>query len=206
MGIAQHAVRYAGGYRLPGIAVIGRFVNKRIPVIHLVKIDSDVGRPCLVAGRFNIADGAPWRKSRNVPCDVGPVLSSVASHLNNAVVGARPDQAFLEARLGDSKHDAGVLHADVVSGQAAGESLLALVIVSQVGADDLPALARIGRLVNVLAAHVNLVVIVWRDCKRHGPNEPVLEVGCCPAAGLLWPDLDIPGLAGPEVISIDDAA
>ena len=76
----------------------------------------------------------------NVLRDVGPVFAAVARDLDQAIVGAGPDQSFFFWRLGDCKDDGRILDADVVAGQAAGESLLALVVRSQIGTDQLPAL------------------------------------------------------------------
>src|SRR4029453_5289113 len=45
-----------------------------------------------------------------------------------------------------------------------------------VGAEAPPALPAVAGLVEVLAADIDLVVVVWRDRDRHDPVEPVLQV------------------------------
>src|SRR5215467_11335379 len=59
---------------------------------------------------------------------------------------------------------------------------------------------------HVLAAGVDSFVIVRRDSQGHGPNKAILQVGSGPPARRFRPYLDVPGLAGPEVVALDDAA
>src|SRR6185503_243697 len=103
------------------------------------------------------------------------------------------------------EHHAGVLDADVVGRQAAGALLPRLVVQRQIRADHLPALSAVGGLMHVLAADVDLVVVVRRNRQRHRPVEPVLQIGGN-AVGLIRPDLDVAGLPPPLVVAHDDAA
>src|SRR5262245_52844744 len=59
---------------------------------------------------------------------------------------------------------------------------------------------------NVLAADVNLSVIVRRDCERQGPNEAILQLFCWPTVSLVGPDFDIARLPVAHVVALDDAA
>src|SRR5205085_11414292 len=59
---------------------------------------------------------------------------------------------------------------------------------------------------NILTADIDLVVIVWRDCQRGGPNEAILKVRRDVSAGLIGPHFDITCLAGLQIEDFDDAA
>src|SRR5439155_15201479 len=99
-----------------------------------------------------VADGAPWRKTRHVLRDVRPRFPAVARHLHEAVVGADPNHARLFRRFGNRVDDVGVLDTDVVRRQPAGALLPALVVQREIRTDLLPALTAFGRLMQVLAA------------------------------------------------------
>ncbi len=173
--VAQHALRDAVGDQLERLAVVGGAVDERIAVVHLVEVHRHVGRARVVARRRDAADRAPRRQPGHVLRDVGPRLAVVARHLQQAVVGAGPDQALLLRRLRDAIDDARVLHADVVRGEAAGAAHLRAVVERQIRADHLPALTAVGRPVDVLAADVDRVVVVRRDVERRVPHEAILH-------------------------------
>src|SRR5882672_6486662 len=59
---------------------------------------------------------------------------------------------------------------------------------------------------NILAADVKLVVIVRRDCQRHGPHETVFQFARRRAIALVRPNLDVASLARRQVEAFDDAA
>src|SRR5688572_30269934 len=128
-----------------------------------MKINGQVGGARRVPRCLDVADRAPFRQIGDVTRYVVPAFSAVARELYHAIVRARPDQALLSGRFGDSKQSREIFDADVVAGEAAGETLLALVVGSQIGTDGLPALPGIGGLVHVLAADIKLVGIVRRD-------------------------------------------
>src|SRR5439155_996240 len=132
-------------------------------------------------------------------------LAAVARHLHQTIVGADPDHARLLRRLGDRVNDAAVLDADVVGRQTARACLSSLVVQREVWTDFLPALAAVGRLMQVLAADVDLVVIVRRDMERRVPDEAVLQVGRR-AVRVLGPYFDVAHLAPALVVANDDAA
>src|SRR5439155_3862391 len=148
---------------------------------------------------LDVADRAPAEQAGDVGGDVGPALPGVPGHLHQPVVGPRPDQPGLEPRLGDGEDHAGVLDADVVRGQAAGDLLAALVVPGEVGAHHLPALAAVGRDVDVLTPGVDPLGVGWADGERRRPHEAVLQVRGGPAAGALGPDLHVACVAGAEV-------
>ena len=138
-----------------------------------MEVDGDVRRARLESRGLDAADGAERRQIRDVLRHVRPALAAVARHLNEAVVGAGPDHARLLRRLGNAVDDVEVLDTDVVGRESAGALLLALVVERQVRTDLLPALAAVGRLMDELAAGVDLVVIVRRDVERRVPDEAV---------------------------------
>ena len=173
LGVAQHALRDAVDDQLPRLPVVGRPVDERIAVVHLVEVHGEVGRAGVVARRRDAAHRAPRRQAGQVLRDVGPGLAAVARELHQAVVGAGPDEPLLARRFGDAEDHARVLDADVVGREAAGAAHLRLVVERQVRADHLPALAAVGRAVHVLAADVDRVVIVRRDVQRRVPHEAV---------------------------------
>src|SRR5882762_84484 len=59
---------------------------------------------------------------------------------------------------------------------------------------------------DILAADVELVVIVRRDCQRHGPDESIFQIGGGGTVGLIRPNLYVTSLAGCQVEAFDNAA
>ena len=169
-------------------------------------VDGDVRCARVVARSLDVADRAPRKHVRNVLRQVRPRLTAVASDLHLAIVCARPNRSRFFRRFSYGENYAGVFDADVVARQSAGESLLAFVVLSQIGADDLPAIAAVGCLMNELTADVNLVVIVRRDRQRHRPHETILEICSDFAANIFRPHFDIASLSGFQVEDFDDAA
>src|SRR5439155_7887227 len=73
-------------------------------------------------------------------------------------------------------------------------------------ADHLPTVSTVSCLVNELAADVNLVVIVRRNCERHRPHETILEICSDFAANIFRPHFDVASLSSFQVEDFDDAA
>ncbi len=92
--------------------------------------------------------------------DIGPVLPTVPCYLHQAIVGAGPDQAFFQGDSARAKTQQPYVGLRVVRREATGSFLLALIIGREIGADHCPTVATIGRLVHVLAADIDSVVIV----------------------------------------------
>src|SRR5690348_7779864 len=105
MRVTEHAAWNPVSDRGPRLAVIFRFVDERIAIVHLVKIDGDVSGAGFVTRRFDVADRSPRWQARNVLRDVGPILTTVTRQLHQSVVSAHPDQSLLFRRLGDRKDD-----------------------------------------------------------------------------------------------------
>src|SRR5262249_21387101 len=84
--------------------------------------------------------------------------------------------------------------------------LAAFVVGAEVRANHLPALAPVGRPVDVLAADIDGVVIVGRDRERHRPVEAVLQLGRGPTPCGLGPHLHATALPRPRVVADHDAA
>src|SRR6185295_1743813 len=81
----------------------------------------------------------------------------------------------------------------------------ALVIERDVRTDLLPALTAVDRLVQVLAADVDLVVIVRRDVERRVPDEAVLQIRR-DAVRVVGPHFDVAALPPALFVAHDDAA
>ena len=59
---------------------------------------------------------------------------------------------------------------------------------------------------NVLAAYIDLVVIVWRDGQRHGPNETIFQIGSDLTTDIFGPHFDIAGLTGFQIENFNNTA
>src|SRR6476659_5497042 len=97
--------------------------------------------------------------------------AAITRDLHDTVICTCPDHSLFTGRLGYREYDREVLDTDVVRGQAPGASLFTLVVRGEIRADQHPRLAAVGRLVDVLTADVDSVVIVRRDGNREGPVE-----------------------------------
>src|SRR5260370_1393829 len=78
------------------------------------------------------------------------------------------------------------------------------VVQREVRADRLPGGAAVGRLMDVLAADVDPVVVVRRDRQRERPYETVLQIRGRPADRGARPDLYATGGVGARVVTGDD--
>src|SRR5262245_3194592 len=63
MRVAEHAARYSVCDRLPCLAIVIGFVDKRIADVDLVKVHSDVGGSGFITGWFDVADCSPRRQT-----------------------------------------------------------------------------------------------------------------------------------------------
>src|SRR5262249_11240383 len=99
-------------------------------------IDDDVRGPLLVRRRLDAAYGLPRLESLDVVGDVGPLLAAVERHMDEAVVGAGPQDVRLLRRFGEGENRAVIFDASVVAGNwAAGPFLLGLIVARQIGTD-----------------------------------------------------------------------
>src|SRR5580704_727424 len=103
----------------PRFAKIRCLVKERIPVIHQVKIDSDIRCARIKRRRSNAGDSSPGRQSRNVLGDVRPVYRAVLRVPQLTVVRARPDQSFLYFGGGDGENHFSVKLSQVVADDSA---------------------------------------------------------------------------------------
>ena len=78
VAVAENALGNTGGDGFPGPAVICRFVDEGIAVVHLVKVDGNVGLGGVELGWLDVADCPPFREVGDVVGDVGPVGTTVA--------------------------------------------------------------------------------------------------------------------------------
>ena len=160
VGVAQRRCRNAGDDELPALAKVRGLVDPWIAIVLLVRIHDEVRAGRRVARRLDVPHGTPLRNAGNVRGDVCPRHPTILRDVHEAVVASRPHDARLHARLGDGVHHVGVLDADVVRREPAGNLLLRLVVAGEVGTDDAPALATIGGHVHKLAAGVEAIVVV----------------------------------------------
>ena len=108
----------------PGLAVVARPVEVGMHIVEHVGVDDEVGRRRVERRRLDHLDRAPLRQPGQVLGDVGPGLAAVASHVDEAVVRADPDQALLLGRFGDRRDRAVVLRGRVVAGDRTAGPLL----------------------------------------------------------------------------------
>src|SRR5258708_15799969 len=88
----KSVIRDAAGEPHPGFAIIASFINVRVHVVVLMAINGNVSGSSIEWRRFNQADAAPL--GQVFGSNVAPVLASVASDMNQAVIGPGPDQVF----------------------------------------------------------------------------------------------------------------
>src|SRR5579884_370459 len=201
----EGAGRNAGGDFGPGLAEVMGAVEIGGDVVVLVIIDRQVGRICVVRRGLDHADAAPVRHVRR--SNVRPGRAAVGRYMDQAVVGAGPDQAAPGGGFGDGEDRVVILDAGVVFGdRAAGGALPAFVVAGQVRADALPALAHIRGLEQILRGRVERVGIVRRGDDREGPLEPLGDVRGGMAHRVIRPWIDRIGQAGALVEHRDVAA
>ena len=189
----------------PGRAVVARLVEIGAEVVRLVHRRRDVGAPLVERAGVDLVDHDPLRQP--LGRDVLPALAAVAGDVDQAVVGAGPDHARLERRLGDVEDRVVVLDAGVVLGdRAARGALPRLVVARQVGRDHRPALAAVGALEQHLGGGVERARVVGREDDGEVPLEAVLEVGGAGAHRVVRPGVDVAELAGGMVQAGEQAA
>ena len=91
-GANEGVVRNTFGVPGPSLAVVGSLEDVGVHIVVLVAIDGDVGSSRIEGGSVNLADATPFGKI--LGSDVGPGLAAVARELDEAIIGACPDQAF----------------------------------------------------------------------------------------------------------------
>ena len=147
-------------------------------------VHRNVGRACIVRRSFYLADAAPFRQI--LRRDVGPAFSLIPRNLNQAVIGANPQQTFRDRRLSQRKDRVVVLGARIVESDfATGNVLLALIVAREVRADRLPMHSTIRGLEQTLARVIERVRVVRGNQYGCGPLEAMLQVGCAVSVGKL---------------------
>src|SRR6185437_14590244 len=133
-------VGYAIGDLRPGRAVVVGLVEIGMEVVELVAIGGEIGGGGIVWGRLDDADQRPF--GQVFRGDVLPGGATVAREVNQAVVGASPQQPLLDWRFGEGEDGGLVFGADVIASDwPAGGAECARVVAGEVGADFLPARA-----------------------------------------------------------------
>ena len=103
-------------------------------------------------------------QARDVAGNVAPSLSSIAGHLQVAVIGANPDDRLIFRRFADRINRGVHFCRRVVDSDAAGLLLLLLlgVVRGQIRRDAIPRLSVVARSKKKLGADVDRPFLVWR--------------------------------------------
>ncbi len=81
----------------PGFAEVGGLENVGLEIVELVRVHGGVGGSRFERGSFEEADHGPL--GNFFGRDVGPVFAAIARQLNQAIIRAGPEQAFLLGRF-----------------------------------------------------------------------------------------------------------
>src|SRR6185312_16301178 len=92
---------------LPRLSAIVCAVDVRMEVIEPETIDCGVHCLIIEVRRIELRDLAPWRDAGR--CHVAPRLSAVACYVNQAVVGADPDDVRVAVRRSDTVDDTAMM-------------------------------------------------------------------------------------------------
>src|SRR5208282_3603893 len=184
----------------PGLAKIRGLENVRCEVVGLVAFDGDVGRPGIARRSLDHAHRAPLR--HGFRGNVLPVLAAVACELNQSVVGAYPDQIFLDRRFHYRKDrvidfDTGV----VLGNRTAGTPLFRLVIAREVGTDDRPTHSGIGGLEQDFTGEVHGFGIMRGKNDGLRPLEAMFDVTGSPPDRVHRPGVDGLFFAGAVIVA-----
>src|SRR5690242_12472364 len=106
LGVLPHRmnegpVRNSIRNRSPGLAQIGGFENIGLKIVELVAIDSCVGSLAVTWRSFNQIDCAPFR---HFWADVSPMGAVIGRDLDQSVIRARPQGAFVDWRFGQREN------------------------------------------------------------------------------------------------------
>src|SRR2546423_1510515 len=107
--------------------------NEWTVVVHFVKVDCRIGCSGIERRRFDLLQASPLGKT--LRRDVGPVRAAILSHLNQAIVRARPDDLAVDWRDGHGEDTVKGFSAAEIEFYATTALLLGLVIASEVRAD-----------------------------------------------------------------------
>src|SRR6185437_13850773 len=149
----------------PRLAVIVRAINVRPEIIHLITVHRSIGGGRIVGGGLDNVDSRPRLDCRGR--HIGPRFSSIACHVNQAVIGARPNGVPIHRRWGDGENRA----IDIFQAPAI---FARLVISGQVRTDGLPALALVGGFEHHVSAHINHARSGRGLGDRECPLKPIL--------------------------------
>src|SRR5215831_1415985 len=139
-------------------------------------VDANVCSACIKVGRLDTRDGAPWRQILDVFRDVGPVSAAVFGIPNQTIVGAGPDEAFLDFGGRDGEDDFAIKLAEIVANNAARRAEVFWILRGKIGADNGPTLPASAGFEDDLAAVVDSVVVEGIDGQRRSPVAAILQV------------------------------
>src|SRR5215472_4075013 len=139
-------------------------------------VDANVCSACIKVGRLDTRDGAPWRQILDVFLDVGPVCTAVFGIPNQTIVGAGPDEAFLDFVGRDGEDDFAIKLAEIVANNAARRAEVFWILRVKIGADNGPTLPAVAGFEDDLAAVVDSVVVEGIDGQRRSPVAAIFQV------------------------------
>ncbi len=163
----------ANGF-LPGGAAIVGAIDVGLEIVEAEAIDGGVDGVVIEVRGVELGHLAPG--SDGGRGDVFPGLAAVAREVDEAIVGARPEDVDVEARGGEGVDDAaarGLLFGSVGVGRDAGGSFVGFA--AEIGADGFPVAAAIGGLEDHLRAEVEDVRIDVAEKERRGAQ---VAIGC----------------------------
>ncbi len=126
--------------------------------------------------------------------------------MDEAIVGANPDDACFEGRFIDREDGVVVFDGGVVFGDgAAGGTLFGFVVAGEVGTHDGPVLALVGGGEQDVGAGVEAVRIVGREEEGEAPLEAILHGFNAGAHGVIRPGIDVALGGGDGVVTSEKA-
>ena len=173
----------------PSFSEVGGLENVWSEVVGLVAFDGHVCRSSIAGRGFDHANRAPF--GHGFGRDIFPVLAAVASDVDEAVIGAGPDQIFLHRRFDDRKNCVVNFDARIVFGDRPTRCrLFGFVIAREVRTDNRPTHPGVGGLEEDFTRVVERLRIVGREDNRLGPLKAMFDVGGGPSDGIDGPGID----------------
>src|SRR6185369_9563034 len=157
----------------PGVSVVSGFIKPGRVIVELVTRGGDVSGGLVVWRDFDRIDQALFQTFRR---DVLPVCAAITRHVDESIVAAGPDHAFLVRRLHDVSERAVVLCTDgFVRVWPTALALLVLLIACEVRRDLFPSLPPVARLQHILSAVKISIGLIFTPDDRRVPIETILD-------------------------------
>jgi hypothetical protein len=151
--------------RLPRAAAVPRAEGQRRQVLRPMGVHGEVRHLGVVVAGLDPADPLTLHGRGKARGQVGPAPAGVLGDPHLAIVGAGPEQPGLHRRLRERVDDT------VVLGAAAHRRRLERILRGEVRADDLPALALVGKPEHTVASEVEHAFLMAAADERRVPVE-----------------------------------